>query len=421
LNHPNIAIIHGLEQAGELHALVMELVAGEDLSQRIARGPIPIDEVLPIAKQIAQALEAAHEQGIIHRDLKPANIKVTSGGMVKVLDFGLAKLAAPDASGVGAGAGFSQSPTLTTPAATLAGVILGTAAYMAPEQARGKVVDRRADIWAFGCVVFETFTGQRTFEGDLISDVLASVLKTEPNWRALPVDTPTALQRLLRRCLEKDPRRRLQASGEARAQIDDLLSGAPDATVAPALSRALPRWRRVLPWAVVGTLAAGLAAMLVQWAPWRPAAPRGAAAARHAHDHHGIRPSGPDDQRQRSRPGPLTQRDARRLRRQRWDAALRTCARRARTDGDRQQQRAPRAVRLARRPVGRLCQQRQRHHAPEGRDLGWPADHARPPRRRLPRRDVGSRRYDHLRDQQHGDGAPARVRRRRDARGADPA
>src|SRR5437762_12489026 len=170
LNHPHIAAIYGIEESGGVRALVMELVEGDDLSQRIARGAIPLDEALPIAKQIAEALEAAHEQGIIRRDLKPANIKVTSGGTVKVLDFGLAKLATPDASGVGAGAGFSQSPTLTTPAATLAGVILGTAAYMAPEQARGKAVDRRADIWAFGCVVFEMITSQRTFEGELISD-----------------------------------------------------------------------------------------------------------------------------------------------------------------------------------------------------------------------------------------------------------
>ena len=152
-------------------------------------------------------------------------------------------------------------------------MILGTAAYMSPEQARGKPVDKRADIWAFGCVVFEMLTGQRPFEGELISDVLASVLKTDPNWQALPVDTPAALQRLLRRCLEKDPRRRLQAIGEARVQIDDLLSGAPEDARAPALSRAPPRWQRALPWASSGALAAGLAVVLVLWAPWRAAAP----------------------------------------------------------------------------------------------------------------------------------------------------
>jgi serine/threonine protein kinase len=269
LNHPNIAIIHGLEQAGEVHALVMELVAGEDLSQRIARGAIPIDEALPIAKQIAEALEAAHEQGIIHRDLKPANIKVRSDGTVKVLDFGLAKAMEPAAD---SSPSLSMSPTITTPAMTHAGMILGTAAYMAPEQARGKTVDKRADIWAFGCVVFEMLTGQRTFKGELISDVLASVLKTDPEWQALPVDTPATLQRLLRRCLEKDPRRRLQAIGEARVQIDDLLSGAPDSAGTPALPRALARWRRALPWGMAGTAIAGLMLMLVLWAPWRPAA-----------------------------------------------------------------------------------------------------------------------------------------------------
>ena len=282
LNHPNIAQIYGLEegpaeegpaQAGpHMRALVMELVEGEELSQRIVRGAIPLDEALAGAKQIADALEAAHEQGIIHRDLKPANVKIRSDGTVKVLDFGLAKLAASESSGVGAAA-LSQSPTLTTPAATMAGVILGTAAYMSPEQARGRVVDKRADIWAFGCVVFEMLSGHRTFEGELISDVLASVLKTDPNWRALPVDTPAALQRLLRRCLEKDPRRRLQAIGEARVQIEDLLSGAPDAAGAPALSRALPRWRRALPWGVAGTAIAGLMLMLALCAPSRAAAP----------------------------------------------------------------------------------------------------------------------------------------------------
>jgi serine/threonine-protein kinase len=273
LNHPHIAAIYAVETSAGLHALVMELVEGEDLSQRIARGAIPCNEALPIARQIADALEAAHEQGIVHRDLKPANIKVREDGVVKVLDFGLAKLVEAPGAGSSAAA-LSRSPTITSPAMmTGIGMILGTAAYMSPEQARGKVVDKRADIWAFGCVVFEMLTGQRAFEGELISDVLASVLKTEPNWQALPADTPAGVQRLLRRCLEKDPRRRLQAIGEARVQIEDLLSGAPDATVAPAPSpvRVLPLWQRALPWAL-GTLAAGLATMLVLWAPWRQTA-----------------------------------------------------------------------------------------------------------------------------------------------------
>src|SRR4249920_1147580 len=176
LNHPHIAHIYGLEDADGVNALVMELVEGEDLSQRIARGPIPMDDALPIAKQIAEALEAAHEQGIIHRDLKPANIKVRADGTVKVLDFGLAKaLEAPGGSG---GQDLANSPTLTSPAMmTGVGVILGTAAYMSPEQAKGRSADKRSDVWAFGCVLFEMLTGQRAFAGDDVSETLATVLK----------------------------------------------------------------------------------------------------------------------------------------------------------------------------------------------------------------------------------------------------
>src|SRR5437870_2538118 len=190
LNHPNIAHIHGLEESGGVRALVMELVEGEDLAQRIAHGAIPLDDALPIAIQIAEALEAAHEQGIIHRDLKPANIKVRPDGTVKVLDFGLAKAMEP----VGGAPNVSQSPTITTPAImTGAGVILGTAAYMSPEQARGKTVDKRADIWAFGCVLYEMLTGTRAFAGDDVSEVLASVLAREPDWTRLPSNFPPAL------------------------------------------------------------------------------------------------------------------------------------------------------------------------------------------------------------------------------------
>src|SRR6202166_47940 len=183
LNHPHIAAIYGLEESAGITALVMELVEGEDLSQRIARGAIPLDEALPIAKQIADALEAAHEQGIIHRDLKPANIKVRADGTVKVLDFGLAKAMDPVA---GSSPSMSMSPTLTTPAMTQAGMLLGTAAYMAAEQARVKTVDKRADIWAFGCVLYEMLTGQRAFTGEDVSDTLANVLKMEPDWGRLP-------------------------------------------------------------------------------------------------------------------------------------------------------------------------------------------------------------------------------------------
>src|SRR5262245_52500755 len=175
LNHPNIAIIHGLEKSQGTYALVMELVEGEDLSQRIARGPIPLDEALPIAKQIAEALEAAHEQGIIHRDLKPANIKVRPDGTVKVLDFGLAKLAESTAGSVTSPTAMSMSPTITSPALMSAvGVLLGTAAYMSPEQAKGKPADKRSDIWAFGCVLFEMLTGKRTFTGENVTDTIAN-------------------------------------------------------------------------------------------------------------------------------------------------------------------------------------------------------------------------------------------------------
>ena len=272
MNHPNIAHIHGLEESGCVRALVMELVEGEDLSQLIARGAIPLDEALLVAKQIAEALEAAHEQGIIHRDLKPANIKIRPDGTVKVLDFGLAK--AMDASVGRPGELVSQSPTITTPAMmTGLGMILGTAAYMAPEQARGRTVDKRADVWAFGCVLFEMLTGQRAFQGELISDVLASVLKTEPNWRALPAGTSAALRRLVGRCLEKDPRRRLQAIGEARVQIDDLLTGAPEPITGPTASSSAPRWPRL---ALAGVAGVGIGAAVAATGWWlaRPAAPR---------------------------------------------------------------------------------------------------------------------------------------------------
>lgn len=224
LNHPNIAQIYGIEDPSTgsgRAALVMELVAGDDLSAMIARGPIAVPEALAIARQIADALEAAHEQGIVHRDLKPANVKVRADGTVKVLDFGLAKLTDAGGSGAEASAGsISNSPTLTAHG-TQMGVILGTAAYMAPEQARGKAVDRRADIWAFGVVVFEMLTGRRTFEGEEISDVLAAVLRQDLDFTTLPSATPSSVRRLLKRCLERDPRKRLSAIGDARLDIDE--------------------------------------------------------------------------------------------------------------------------------------------------------------------------------------------------------
>ena len=217
LNHPNIAQIHGLEKSEGTIALVMELVESPTVADRIGQGAIPVEEALTIAKQIAEALEAAHEQGIIHRDLKPANVKVRDDGTVKVLDFGLAKAMEPTKAMSPSG---SQSPTITTPAMTQAGMILGTAAYMAPEQALGKPVDKRADIWAFGCVLYEMLTGRRAFDADSVPATLAIVLTAEVEWTALSGATPRWVRRLLERCLDRDPRRRLRDVGEARVLIE---------------------------------------------------------------------------------------------------------------------------------------------------------------------------------------------------------
>jgi serine/threonine protein kinase len=248
LNHPNIAAIYGLEKSDGTAALVMELIEGEDLSQRIARGAIPLDEARSIAKQVAEALEAAHEQGIIHRDLKPANIKVRPDGTVKVLDFGLAKAMEP--AGI-ASPSVSQSPTITTPAMTQAGLILGTAAYMAPEQARGKTVDKRADIWAFGCVLFEMLTGKRAFPGEDVTDTIVSVLSKEPEWPALPSPTSATVRSLLRRCLHKDPKQRLRDIGEARLALDGAFeTSAPQAAAAPSSPSGRLAWMAALAVAV---------------------------------------------------------------------------------------------------------------------------------------------------------------------------
>ena len=234
----------------------MELVAGDDLSHRIARGAIPLDEALPIAKQIAEALEAAHEQGIIHRDLKPANIKVRSDGMVKVLDFGLAKALEP--AGVVAGADATASPTITSPAMmTGVGMILGTAAYMSPEQAKGRPVDKRSDIWAFGCVLYEMLSGKRAFGGEDVSDTLAFIITKEPDWAALPTNTPPALRRLLRRCLQKDTGQRLHHIADARLDIEDAIRDAPEVSASrPGDRPATKLLPGALAWAV-GALALG--------------------------------------------------------------------------------------------------------------------------------------------------------------------
>jgi serine/threonine protein kinase/Tol biopolymer transport system component len=329
LNHPNIAHIYGLEQAEGLHALVMELVEGEDLSRRIARpsmvqqahhrleqrrettgaqgvpsgvegrGPIPLDEALPIARQIADALEAAHDQGIIHRDLKPANIKVREDGTVKVLDFGLAKSMEPAAgspstplrAGGEPGAGLANSPTITSPAipfdwrsghpeqgrgVTAAGMILGTAAYMSPEQAKGKFVDKRADIWAFGVVLYEMLTGRRLFDGEDMSDVLVAVLSAPVDLTALPATTPAPIRRLLRRCLERNQKNRLHDIADARIVLDEVLAGTTDDDPAARKPEALGRrsvLRTALPWVAGLALGALISALVALGLDLRRSAP----------------------------------------------------------------------------------------------------------------------------------------------------
>jgi eukaryotic-like serine/threonine-protein kinase len=222
LNHPNIAHLYGLENVDGITALVMELVEGPTLADRIANGPIPVDEALSIAKQIAEALEAAHEQGIVHRDLKPANVKLTPDGKVKVLDFGLAK-AYSEESATQSGADLSNSPTLAR-AGTEAGMILGTPAYMSPEQARGKPVDKRTDIWAFGCVFYEMLTGGPAFPGETIADSVARIIERSPDFEALPGSMPPSVRLLVRRCLERDSRERLRDIGDARIEIGQALA-----------------------------------------------------------------------------------------------------------------------------------------------------------------------------------------------------
>ena len=253
-NHPHIAHIYGVAEADGLRALVLELVEGDDLSRRIERGAISCDEAILIARQIAEALQAAHEQGIIHRDLKPTNIKVRPDGTVKVLDFGLAKAIEL----VGSASDASQSSAVTSPAVTQAGVILGTAAYMAPEQARGRAVDKRADIWAFGCVLFEMLSGQRAFGGETVSDSLAGVLEREPDWSALPHETPAPIRTLLRRCLRKDPEKRLHDIADARIEIEEV-----DATQTSPAARERGSQRRRLIGQLLTVGVLGVAALVL--------------------------------------------------------------------------------------------------------------------------------------------------------------
>jgi serine/threonine protein kinase/Tol biopolymer transport system component len=266
LSHPNIASIYGLEDSGDTRALVMELVEGPTLADRIRIGPIPIDEALPIAKQICEALEYAHERGVVHRDLKPANIKISRDDSVKVLDFGLAKAVQGEVDATSAG----DSPTLSE-MATRAGVLLGTAAYMSPEQARAKPVDRRADIWAFGCVLYEMLSGKRAFQADSVTETLAAVLHNEPDWLLLPSTTAMRVRVLLHRCLQKDPKQRLRDIGDARISLDEVMSGAGEGV--PGLAIATPAWRRFLPWQIASVTALGLAALAFIHLRDRPPAP----------------------------------------------------------------------------------------------------------------------------------------------------
>jgi serine/threonine protein kinase len=238
LNHPSIAHLYGFEDSTGVPALVMELVEGPTLAEHIARGPMPIEEALHVARQIAQAIEAAHDRGIIHRDLKPANIKLRPDGTVKVLDFGLAKAfeTSPFAANV------AESSTVLSPAPTLPGVILGTAAYMSPEQARGKAVDKRADVWAFGCVLFEMLAGRRPFAGETMTDMLAAVVKSEPDWKALPAGTPATVQSVIARCLKKDPAQRLRDIADARLQLEEVPDASPEEARVTSPTRNYRQW-----------------------------------------------------------------------------------------------------------------------------------------------------------------------------------
>ncbi len=265
LNHPNIATVYGLEQSGEVACLVMELVPGETLAERVKAGPLPIEEALKIAVQIAEALEAAHEKQIIHRDLKPANVKVTPEGKVKVLDFGLAKAFAGDASTEDIG----NSPTLSQ-AATMQGVILGTAAYMSPEQARGRAVDKRTDIWAFGCVLYELLTSKPAFHGEDVTEILASVVKSEPDWTALPANISPSIRVLLQRCLRKDRRQRTPDAATIRIEIEDAIAAPKDSGA----TQAAPAPTSKLLFAVGAVaVAVTIIAVVALWALWRATRP----------------------------------------------------------------------------------------------------------------------------------------------------
>jgi serine/threonine protein kinase len=269
LDHPSIAAIYGLEEVDGRQLLIMQLAEGETLQERIAKGPVPLDQALPIALQIAEAVEAAHEKGIIHRDLKPANVKVTSDGQVKVLDFGLAKALEEEHEQ----GDIANSPTLTA-AATQAGLIMGTAGYMSPEQASAQMADRRADVWSFGVVLAEMISGQQQFGGETVSHVLAAVLQKDPDWDQLPDDLPRPIAELLRRCMRKDPKQRLQAIGDARVVIQDYMadpaSFAVEAPAVVAAAQKQPRWKTALPWALVVLAAIAVASLSLRPEPPSP-------------------------------------------------------------------------------------------------------------------------------------------------------
>ena len=267
LNHPNIASIYGLEEADGKQALVLELVEGEDLADRIRRGAIPLGESLKIALQITEALEAAHEKGIIHRDLKPANVKITPEGVVKVLDFGLAKAMEEDV----VLEDISQSPTISQ-LATKAGIILGTAAYMSPEQAKGKPVDKRADVWAFGAVLYEMLTGQKPFAGGDISTTLARVIEREPDWDALPSSLSPVLDTYLRRCLAKEPKQRIPDIATMRLAMEGAFETTIPTPSGPSVAPPLRLWQQTVPALMVVLLVAAITGVAV-WRLVRPDAP----------------------------------------------------------------------------------------------------------------------------------------------------
>jgi eukaryotic-like serine/threonine-protein kinase len=259
LNHSNIASVYDLQEANESRFLIMELVEGDTLAERIARGPLPIEEALDIAKQICEALEAAHEKGIVHRDLKPANIKLTPDLTVKVLDFGLAKVSEAH----GGATALSNSPTLMS--ASMPGTILGTAGYMSPEQARGKEADRSSDMWAFGCIMYEMLTGHAVFQGESVGEILAGVFKGEPDWSRLPARTTEGVRRLVRRCLQKDEKLRLRDMRDARIEVQDALNEPPPDLSVPKTYRSRERfvWISVTVLAVVVAATFGMRAARV--------------------------------------------------------------------------------------------------------------------------------------------------------------